>query len=98
MTVGVVAAIERHLIGAAQPGDVVFLLFTGHGQQIVYDNDEALIPINAPYHYRKKGLQGENHLRDDEFGRLLDRMRRRMRTQKPPAALKCPCCPTPRRR
>ncbi|MBD0259733.1 MAG: caspase family protein, partial [Cytophagales bacterium] len=66
---------------------VVFLHFTGHGQQIVDDNDdetdgfdEALIPIDAPYNYRQKGYHGENHLRDDEFGRLLDRMRRKVGT------------------
>ncbi|MBD0256246.1 MAG: caspase family protein, partial [Cytophagales bacterium] len=82
---GIVAAIERHLIAAARPGDVVFLHFTGHGQQIVDDNeeetdgfDEALIPIDAPYNYRKKGYRGENHLRDDEFGNLLDRIRRKV--------------------
>ena len=82
---GIVGAIQSHLIDAAKPGDVVFLHYTGHGQRIVDDNgdeadgfDEALIPIDAPNKYRQKGYRGENHLRDDEFGSLLDRIRRKV--------------------
>lgn len=78
---GIVKAFEA-LAASTKPGDVVFVHFSGHGQQIEDDNgdeidgfDEALIPVNARQFFRKDVYEGENHLRDDEFGTYLNNIR-----------------------
>ena len=78
---GIVKAFED-LATITNPGDIVFVHFSGHGQQIE-DNDgdeidgydEALIPVNARQFFKKDVYEGENHLRDDEFGMLLNSVR-----------------------
>ncbi|HPI31122.1 MAG TPA: caspase family protein [Bacteroidales bacterium] len=78
---GIVKAFDD-LAANTHPGDVVFVHFSGHGQQIE-DNDgdeidgfdEALIPVNAHQFFKKDVYEGENHLRDDEFGKLLNTVR-----------------------
>ncbi|HNZ43778.1 MAG TPA: caspase family protein [Bacteroidales bacterium] len=78
---GIVKAFDD-LAANTNPGDVVFVHFSGHGQQIE-DNDgdeidgfdEALIPVNARQFFKKDVYEGENHLRDDEFGKLLNTVR-----------------------
>ncbi len=81
---GIVKAIEDHLIKPAAPGDVVVFHYSGHGQQIRDDNydeidgyDEALVPVDAP-ESPPTGYNGEKHLRDDELGALLYRLRKRV--------------------
>ena len=74
---GIIEAFIK-VIRKADPGDIIFIHFSGHGQQIV-DNDgdeldgydEAFIPYDASKYYQKNGYQGENHLRDDEIGDFL---------------------------
>lgn len=63
-------------------GDVVLVHYSGHGQQIQDDNgdevdgyDEALIPIDAHNRFQKGVYEGENHLRDEELGNLLNQIR-----------------------
>jgi len=77
---GILASFNR-MIETANPGDIVFIHFSGHGQQIVDDNedeldgyDEAFIPVDAQKYYQKNGYQGENHLRDDEIGNFLEKL------------------------
>ena len=68
-------------------GDTVIVHFSCHGQQMVQEReniqeeqdrlDEALVPFDAQ---RKlsSSYKGENHLRDDEFGLMIDRLRERI--------------------
>ena len=68
-------------------GDTVIVHFSCHGQQMVQEKeniqeeqdrlDEALVPFDAQ---RKisSSYKGENHLRDDEFGLMIDRLRERI--------------------
>lgn len=72
----------RELTTVAGEGDYIYIHFSGHGQQMVDDNgdepdglDEAFIPYDAQRRYRKNVYEGENHLRDDELGNLLDNIR-----------------------
>jgi metacaspase-1 len=62
--------------------DVIVIHYSGHGQQIRDDNDdeidgydEALIPFDAHLRFKKDVYTGENHLRDEEFGAILDDIR-----------------------
>lgn len=66
-------------------GDYIYIHFSCHGQQMADDNgdeadglDEALIPYDAPRRYQKGVYEGEKHLRDDELGLLLDRIRKKV--------------------
>ncbi|AFL83253.1 hypothetical protein Belba_0596 [Belliella baltica DSM 15883] len=67
-------------------GDIVVVHYSGHGQQIFDDNgdeadglDEALVPYDAfskfAYNY-----QGENHIRDDELGNIINQFRNKLGT------------------
>lgn len=62
----------------ARKGDLVYIHFSCHGQQMADNNgdepdglDEAIIPYDAAMHYEKGKYEGENHLRDDELGEYL---------------------------
>lgn len=66
------------------PGDVLVVHFSGHGQQVFDDNgdevdnlDEALVPIDALATY-SENYKGENHLRDDELGNIIKDLRNRL--------------------
>src|SRR5688572_1567714 len=70
------------LYNKANIGDIVIFHFSGHGQQIQDDNgdetdgyDEALIPYDAKGMYNNVSYKGENHLRDDELGAKLSKIR-----------------------
>ena len=67
-----------------EPGDIVVIHYSGHGQQIADDNgeeiddkDEALVPYDAlvrpTYNY-----SGQNHIRDDALGKLLTNFRNKL--------------------
>jgi hypothetical protein len=66
-------------------GDVVYIHYSGHGQQI-YDNnadevdgyDEAIIPVDAPGDYKRGGYTGDKHLRDEDLGAYLDAIRSKL--------------------
>jgi len=74
-------------IAKCTAGDTVIVHFSCHGQQMVQEKeniqeeqdrlDEALVPFDAQ---RKlsSSYKGENHLRDDEFGLMIDRLRERI--------------------
>lgn len=74
---GILKAFE-HLSNRCKKGDIVFIHFSGHGQQITDVNgdeedgfDEAWIPYDAKYAY-SESYKGENHLIDDEIATLLN--------------------------
>ncbi|MEZ5196629.1 MAG: caspase family protein [Bacteroidales bacterium] len=68
-------------------GDIVVLHFSGHGQQIMDNNndeldgyDESIIPYDANVYF-SKNYHGENHLRDDELTVLLNGIREKLGTE-----------------
>lgn len=68
-----------------QAGDVVYLHFSGHGQQITDLNgdeedgfDEAWIPYDAKKVYVPGEYEGENHITDDELNILFTKLRVRV--------------------
>lgn len=78
---GIVSAIETHLVAQAKPGDVVVIHYSGHGHQISDDDgdeidgyDEVLVPYGAPAKM-EGGYDGSKHLRDDDFGELIGKLR-----------------------
>jgi hypothetical protein len=73
------------LYNRTKEGDIVIFHFSGHGQQIQDDNgdeadgyDEALIPYDAKGMYDPVSYNGQNHLRDDELGAKLSKIRSRI--------------------
>lgn len=82
---GIVSAIRARLIEEANPGDLIYFHYCGHGQQLPDDNqdesdgwDEALVPVDAPAGANQRGYRGEKHLRDDELGKLLTEIRKKV--------------------
>lgn len=73
----------ENLISSSQAGDIVYIHFSGHGQQITDLNgdeitdhkDEAWIPYDAQLAMRGGKYEGENHLIDDQINSYLHRMR-----------------------
>ena len=68
-----------------QLGDVVYIHFSGHGQQITDINgdeddgfDEAWIPYDAKKKYEAGVYEGHNHLIDDELNAIFTRLRVRV--------------------
>lgn len=78
---GILSAMEQ-LRRKAQSGDVVYIQFSGHGQQITdlngdeKDNyDEAWIPYDAKKQYVAGVYEGQNHIIDDELNAYLNGLR-----------------------
>ena len=70
------------LVGKAAKGDVIYIHFSGHGQQITDLHgdeedgfDEAWIPIDAQFSYAKGKYKGENHIVDDQLNQWLSQLR-----------------------
>ncbi len=85
---GILRAIQKHLIDAAKPGDVLYFQFSGHGQQVADDNgdevdgfDEAIVPFDSPLRYGEGGNTGQYLIRDDELGQLFVQARKRIGPQ-----------------
>lgn len=92
---GILDAIQKDLIDKVQPGDMAYFQYSGHGQQVADDNndevdglDEALVPVDAPVGNRYKdpktgqvvNYDGSKHLRDDDLGAILDKLRTKLGT------------------
>lgn len=67
-----------------QPGDIVYIHLSGHGQAVEDEDgdeadgwDEAFIPYDAERSYREEGYHGEKHLLDDELYGHLNAIRRK---------------------
>jgi len=83
--VGIANAIQKQLVDKAQAGSIVVFHYSGHGQQVADNNneeldgyDEALVPYDAPNQFIKGKYEGENHMRDDELGALLNQVRQKI--------------------
>lgn len=81
------SAIEKSLkklIQSIQPGDIVYIQLSGHGQAVEDEDgdeadgwDEAFIPFDAKRCYVENSYQGENHLLDDELNSNLNAIRKK---------------------
>jgi len=65
--------------------DIVFIHFSGHGQQVMDDNgdevdllDEAIVPFDSKKDFIKGENEGENLIRDDELKELTDLIRKKI--------------------
>lgn len=80
---GIVSTLEK-TAKTVSLGDTVLVHFSGHGQQMlpiesdpIYDPDyldEAIVPFDAKKVWTPD-YTGQNHLRDNEFGALIDAIR-----------------------
>ena len=75
------------LVSKAAKGDVIYIHFSGHGQQITDIHgdeedgfDEAWIPIDAQFSYAKGKYEGENHIVDDQLNQWLSQLRSKVGT------------------
>ena len=75
------------LVSKAAKGDVIYIHFSGHGQQITDLHgdeedgfDEAWIPIDAQFSYAKGKYEGENHIVDDQLNQWLSQLRSKVGT------------------
>lgn len=73
------------LIDKALLGDVIYIHFSGHGQQITDIHgdeedglDEAWVPYDAQFAYAKGKYEGENHILDDQLNVWLHQLRTRI--------------------
>lgn len=73
------------LAARLQTGDVAYIHFSGHGQQVSDLNgdeedgfDEAWIPFDAKKKYEVGVYEGNNHLIDDELNAIFTRLRVRV--------------------
>ncbi len=81
---GIQKAFETHLL-PTQQGDMAVFYFYGHGTQIQDDNndeetdglDEALVPYNGQ---RSSEKTHRNLIRDDDLGKWVEALRRRIRS------------------
>ena len=81
---GILSALQN-LLETTNTGDVVVIHYSGHGQQITDDNgdeidgyDEAMVPIDAHSRFKKGVYEGENHIRDDKIGEILNKIRKKV--------------------
>lgn len=72
------------LLHQTNTGDHLYIHFSCHGQQMMDIDgdeddglDEAIIPYNAWFWYSPGKYEGENHLRDDEIGEWLNKLRKK---------------------
>ena len=82
---GILRALEEHLLGKAKKGGLAVFHFSGHGQQVWDDNgdeldgfDEAIVPYDSPLYYQKGVYEGENLIRDEELGSMLEKVRKKL--------------------
>lgn len=79
---GIITAINNLTVNVAE-GDTILIHFSCHGQQVLTsDNDEpdgldeALVPFDA-LSTKSESYSGENHLLDNELGKLITQLRNR---------------------
>lgn len=79
-----VSAAFQHCWEQTASGDFIYLHFSCHGQQMMDDNgdeedglDESLVLYDAGYWYMPGKYEGENHLRDDELGVWINKLRKK---------------------
>ena len=74
----------RQLSARAAAGDMVYIHFSGHGQQIpdqdgdeVDGLDEAIVPYDSPLEFKKGIYEGQKLMLDDELGIITNEIRKK---------------------
>lgn len=87
-TKGKIVAAMTELKNQSNRGDVIYIHFSGHGQQVTdldgdeEDNfDEAWVPYDAQQKYAQGVYEGENHILDDELNVYLNGLRAKIGPQ-----------------
>lgn len=82
---GIFKAIDDHLIAKSVKDGIAVFHYSGHGQQLIDDNndevdgyDEALVSYNASMRYIPGVYTGQNHIRDEELGARMDKLREKL--------------------
>lgn len=73
------------LTQSAEEGDIIYVHFSCHGQQMADDDgdevdglDEALVMYDARRRFKADVYEGENHLRDDSLYEYLEALRKKI--------------------
>lgn len=73
------------LANDAEPGDMIYIHFSMHGQAVEDENgdeedgwDESLVPYDAQRNYLKGQYEGEQHILDDEIQVHIDAIRKKV--------------------
>ena len=81
---GIYKAFDR-LFARVEAGDVVFIHYSGHGQQVVDDDgdeidrlDEAIVPYDSPMRFEAGVYEGERLIRDDYLQKITNKIRRKL--------------------
>lgn len=76
---GIESFLRDRIAPELKKGDLLVLHFSGHGQQAADDNgdeedslDECWVPFDSPKNFQAGIYEGENLLRDDIIGEILD--------------------------
>ncbi|MBP8726436.1 MAG: caspase family protein [Saprospiraceae bacterium] len=79
---GIEEAITSRFFKMLSRGDIAYIHFSGHGQQMIDISgdevdgyDECLVPYDSPRKYVEGVYEGERLLTDDELGELLRKLR-----------------------
>ena len=79
---GIISQLEL-LQSKVNEGDIVFIHYSGHGQQVADDNgdeldhlDEAIVPYDSPMAFEKGIYEGERLIRDDFIGSSTKKIRK----------------------
>ncbi|MCW9707821.1 caspase family protein [Fodinibius salsisoli] len=82
---GIKKTFDEQLMSKIKTGDVVYVHFSSHGQQVIDNNedevdgfDEAVIPYDANLSFEAGVYEGEKHLRDDELGEIFSSVRTKL--------------------
>lgn len=77
----------QKLIDSVNKGDIVYVHFSGHGQQVIDDNndevdalDESIVPYDSPKEYKKNVNEGERLIRDDKLEIFCSALRKKLGT------------------
>jgi hypothetical protein len=78
----------KTLVSRVQPGDIVVIHFSSHGEQVEDNNnkdetdglDESIVTYNALYPISSENFSTDqgNYFRDDQFGVYIDQLRTRL--------------------
>ncbi|HKK88636.1 MAG TPA: caspase family protein [Saprospiraceae bacterium] len=75
----------QQLFNNAETGDILYIHYSGHGQQVLDDSgdeldglDEAIVPYDSPKFFEEGVYEGERLYRDDRLNAWLGKLRKKI--------------------